>query len=546
MKSQIFKSIFKKIFELTFTKFIKITSKIIFYILVAIFFPLIFTFFLPIFLLLEILINIKRKDKKRYLVERYNIFFILKNIKNYKEKIYNQNFPFSIVIATSAGEIATIETLFEQQDYNLLIFTTSITGREKNLIIKNSKIFYLPFPFFIYIFLVFFSIKPDSMIFLEHEFWPSYFISSILLNIPIISLQIRPSLFKKFFSSNFYTFLLSLSKIIFLTEQKEKYPKNFPFEKVKLDNIDIKTTKKIDFDLTSSYKKFAITFASTHSEEEEIFFDTIKILKNNLSKGNKNNDNFLNHHFLFIIAPRHPQRSQQLKENLRLKGIDAIFYSEIEKIFENNIKNNNENYNNENINENKVENNNENKKNLLDIKNEDNIVEKLNLDSLKGKAILVDKFGVLNFIYSFSAVTIMGGTFAELGGGHNIYEPLLKCSFVIAGPHLYNMLNIFAEAQDLKVATFSKKDPQDLAEKTLNMVGNLLNFITDENFKNYSKSNNSNNNANYTNFYNGLKNLNLIDLIISFKNSPFEKIYQSKIDSKQHILDEILKVSRIC
>ncbi len=423
---------------------------------------IIFSFLLsPILIIVDILINFKRKDKTVYFNEKFNLFQNIKEIKRYKNSSSKSNNPFFLVIATSAGEISTIETLFEEIKINLFILTTSITGRYKNTVLHNCTVRYMPFPFSLFSFFTILSLKPQAIIFLEHEFWPSYFIYSFLLNIPILALQIRPSLFKDIISSKFYTYLLKLSRKIFLTEEKSKYPLDFPFDKVKVDNLDIKTTKKLT--VYDEKKKIAITFASTHEQEEQIFFESI----NELTKISN---------LTFIFVPRHPDRSTKIKENAKEHGIDSIFFSQIEDEFETYLK-------------------------------------KLNEQKEKFKIIIVDKFGLLDLIYSYSKVSIVGGTFAELGGGHNVYEPLLKCSTVIAGPFLHNMLNIFNEAVKLKIALFSLGNKEDLKNKIINLSEISISL---QNKKG----------------------------TIDFNGSPFQKIYLSQYKAKQHILDEILQASR--
>ncbi|MCR4422828.1 MAG: hypothetical protein NUV32_10195 [Exilispira sp.] len=457
-------------------------------------------FIIPIFLMIDILFNIKRSDKKRYFNERFNLFYIFKKISNYKNSICNKNSPFIICVATSAGEISTVETLFESNNVNLLIFTTSITGRDKNLNLNYSQIFYLPLPNIFYLTLIFSMSKPDSIIFLEHEFWPSYFIASFLLNISIITLQIRPSLLKSKLSSIFYINLLRLSNIIFLTESKEKYPDNFPFYKVKLDNVDIKTLKMAEEKVSNL--KNSVIFASTHEEEEDIFFDSIKFLKDNLL----NTKDCLD--FLIFLAPRHPNRSKEIHENAIKKGIKSVFYSSIKdeiKIFFSNLESSFENQN-QNINKSYYE-------LINNIKTKE--LEDLNHSKISKDEpfiIIVNEFGVLDYLYKYSKVAIVGATFAELGGGHNIYEPLLKECFVIVGPYLHNMLNIFKNAEKLNLTFRVNSEFKELSEKIYHA------WVISTQYQN--KKGNP-----------------------DFSDSPFEKLYLSQSSFKQHILDEILKVS---
>ncbi len=433
--------------------------------------------FIPILFIFEIILNFKRIDLKRYLNERFNLILLYKSLKNYFMNLFDNSHPLFVIVATSAGEISTLEILFESNKINLIIFTTSITGRNKAIILKNSITLYLPIPNFLYCLLILVKIRPKAVLFLEHEFWPSYFITSSLLSIKIASLQIRPNLFKKRLSSIFYSNLLRLSDSIFLTEKKEKYPYFFPFNKVRIEDLDIKTTKKINDSF--SVKKVSIIFSSTHQEEEDIFFESTRYILSSID-------------CILFLAPRHPQRSQSILDKAKSKKIDAILYSEIKdnlQIFFNNL---------------------------------DDIFEKSDNDYLKAinsysenfrkKLIIVDEFGILDYLYLYSKVAIIGATFDELGGGHNIYEPILKGCNIIVGPYLYNMLNIFSEAKNLGIGTTSSSEPLELYEKIKESWINSISF-------NNKKGS------------------------LDFSGSPHEKIYLKQIKFKQQILDEILKFS---
>ncbi len=120
--------------------------------------------------------------------------------------------------------------------------------------------------------------------------------------------------------------------------------------------------------------------------------------------------------------------------------------------------------------------------------------------------IIVDLFGKLDWLYDHSKVTIMGGTFYDYKGGHNIYEPLLSASFCIAGKYLLNLLSFFKEAEKAGltslVSDFNKLDFEILK------------------FWEISKS---------------LENKNGI---LQFEGSQFEKLYIETQNVKQQILHE--------
>ena len=69
----------------------------------------------------------------------------------------------------------------------------------------------------------------------------------------------------------------------------------------------------------------------------------------------------------------------------------------------------------------------------------------LNLDNIEPNIIIFWKYGLLEEIYSYTNICIMGDTFNNVGG-HNLIEPAINENFIITGPNistcedLYNIL----------------------------------------------------------------------------------------------------------
>ena len=56
----------------------------------------------------------------------------------------------------------------------------------------------------------------------------------------------------------------------------------------------------------------------------------------------------------------------------------------------------------------------------------------------KGQILLLDQMGLLQGAFQISQLTIMGGSFIQSVGGHNILEPVFYGSPVIFGPYMHN------------------------------------------------------------------------------------------------------------
>ncbi len=60
--------------------------------------------------------------------------------------------------------------------------------------------------------------------------------------------------------------------------------------------------------------------------------------------------------------------------------------------------------------------------------------------------ILVDAMGQLPICYSFSRLAIVGGSFIDRIGGHNVLEPCLYGTPVLFGPHMFGQTEFAARA----------------------------------------------------------------------------------------------------
>lgn len=72
-------------------------------------------------------------------------------------------------------------------------------------------------------------------------------------------------------------------------------------------------------------------------------------------------------------------------------------------------------------------------------------------ESKKGDLFLIDAIGVLSFIYERSDLVILGGSFVENIGGHNLLEPVYSKCPVIVGPHMQTQLGLLKLMHDNKL-----------------------------------------------------------------------------------------------
>lgn len=325
--------------------------------------------------------------------------------------------------AVSVGEFNAIFPLIEviskeRPNYPIMVSCTTKTGyklayeKTKN---KEIAVFYFPFDIPSVISSLLNKVTIKLFIIAETEIWPIVLSSCKRKNIPIILINARISdksfknyLFLKLYFKrivNLFTEVLAQSKDdaekfikLGLVKEKLKITNNLKFAMpFKENNLTNATLLEFEGKNDSTIK---MIFASTHKGEEEIALDTYK--------------NLLKHYpqIRLIIAPRHPERVQKITTLIKKEGFNICRRSLGEKI------------------------------------------------SSEKDIFLIDTIGELPGFYKKANITVMGGTFTNIGG-HNILEPIRADSYTIIGPYdhkIRDLTNIFKESN----AITQVKSPTEL------------------------------------------------------------------------------------
>ena len=346
--------------------------------------------------------------------------------------------------AVSVGEVNTSINLIKSlkktfPNKNILVTTTTETGSATLMKEFKEGIFhqYLPFDiiFFIEKFLNYW--KPECLILIETEIWPNLINKSSKKNIPIILLNGRLSdkslMNYKKIKSLFSKIFMKLNLII---AQSEKDKRNFVEIGAKLDKVQIDSSLKFDaleqntlkpsFDFEEKFvnQKKIITCASTHPQEEEILYESFKILNDKSTH--------------LVLVPRHPERANLIGSFLKKEDVIFSFLFNGEKHI-------------------------------------------LNLDN---EVTIVNEIGHLNYLYSISDLAFIGGTLIE-HGGQNFLEPLKHGIPLSAGSSVYNFQEIADQLSELKLLKYgnsaeeiasiwhkelASKDPQPMKERSFNYI----------------------------------------------------------------------------
>ncbi len=330
----------------------------------------------------------------------------------------------------SVGEINAILPLILKikelkSEYPIMLSTTTKAGYQiaKTLGKEHGfTVFFFPFDIPITIKKLLLNVKIKLLVIAETEIWPNLLQECKKRNIPTVLVNARLSdrsyknyhLLKSYFNKvvNNFTEIISQS-----TSDTEK------FISLGLDKEKIRTYGNLKFvpskDFTgkensnkTGYKK--IIFASTHPGEDEIALDVYKNLKSR----------FLD--LQLIIAPRHIDRTNRIKDLVLNKNLIPSLWSEENKITDSN------------------------------------------------KVLLIDTIGELQGLFKDCYITILCGTFAKIGG-HNILEPIRAGSFTIIGPN------------DFKIKSLSKpfleKDALFQVQNTNELITEIEKALTDEEYR---------------------------------------------------------------
>jgi 3-deoxy-D-manno-octulosonic-acid transferase len=294
------------------------------------------------------------------------------------------------VHCASVGEVNTALPLLQElhrrkPEQNFLITTNTPTGA--NIVDRQQQPYlyhaYLPFDWLLSVTLFVSSLKPTGLYILETELWPNLFCAAHSSRVPIVIIngRLSPRTTATFgWVRTVLGRLLRLADHIYARSEADQAAfiklgahadKVSMLGNLKYSPPALQTVDRPD--INTEY----IVAASTHDDEE------LKILTCWLK---------LDRHELLVIAPRHPERRDEIVQQLS-KLTDAI---------------------------------------ALRSRND--------AISAAIKVYLLDTVGELNHWFADARLVIMGGSFIPRGG-HNLLEPAHFGKAVIFGPSMENFQN---------------------------------------------------------------------------------------------------------
>jgi 3-deoxy-D-manno-octulosonic-acid transferase len=328
------------------------------------------------------------------------------------------------VHAVSVGEVMAAHPLIRElkrkyPSRKLIISTVTVTGNytARRRVPEADAVFYFPFDFPCIVRRVIQRINPQIVLVAETELWPNFFRELMRAGIPsaVINGRISPGShrnyrkFNSFFSQVFDNVTLFCMqseadagriKDIGADPEKVVVTGNLKFDQ----KIPVSTTAPIA--LVSG--KMVITAGSTHRGEEAALLDVFKHLRQKYPD------------LLLIIAPRHPERFDEVEGLINKSGYDCQ--------------------------------------------------RRTNLRGPIKDVLLLDTIGELRSFYALCDIAFVGGSLVKVGG-HNLLEPAAMKKPVIFSRYMFNFKEI-SEALLSAGGGILVKDKKDLYDQFDNLLSN--------------------------------------------------------------------------
>ncbi len=400
---------------------------------------IIYRFLIVLIIILSPLIIFFRLLKKKEHKIRFKEKFCLFSKKRIKGKLIWFH-------GASVGELQSVVPLLEKYEKNkkikqILITSNTLSSAKVMEKIKLKKVIHQFFPidtnYFSNKFLDYW--EPSSAFFIDSEIWPNMINSLKKKSIPTILINGRITektfskwrLLPRFAKNLFSNFDLCLSS----SKQSKKFLIKLGAKKVKfIGNLKYSQSEKkkanIDSLFKGDFKSRKMWCASSTHETEEIFCGHVH---KELKKKYKN--------LLTIIIPRHIERVNSIKSDLKKLGLKIVTLNSEEKI-----------------------------KKDTDI-------------------YIIDSYGKNKSFYSYCKNVFLGGSLISHGGQNPLEAARYGCN-IIHGPYVSNFFEIFKFLKKIKMSEqisnknqiliilkkfFSKKSSNTKIKQRLSIIGqNIL------------------------------------------------------------------------
>ncbi|MGH7772407.1 MAG: 3-deoxy-D-manno-octulosonic acid transferase [Candidatus Binatia bacterium] len=335
--------------------------------------------------------------------------------------------------AVSVGEVlsarhlaAQLKERFPERKILLSTFTSAGHKMARQAVAAGDAVIFLPLdhPWMVRRALSVFD--PSLLVLLETEIWPNLLRLAHRRGIPTVLLsgRLSPRAFRQYFFFRLF-FSRVVRQLTAIGMQREDDAERMIRLGVDPQRISItgslkhadgkgegvhhRRTKEADFSLVGKEKRQVLVVGSTHRGEEEILLDVFLFLKSRFSG------------LLMVLAPRHPQRFDEVERLLEKKGVRYEKKSQMN-----------------------------------------------GQESEFTDVIFLDTLGDLPAFYSVADIAFVGGSLVD-AGGHNLMEPARFRKPILFGPHMTNFIDV-AEEMKRKGGGIEVRGREDLVREIAGLL----------------------------------------------------------------------------
>lgn len=347
--------------------------------------------------------------------------------------------------AVSVGEtIASLPLLKritrEFPGKRIVFSTTTYTGQRiaRDRLPEVARVMYIPWDTSPCLSRVINALKPGLFITIETEIWPILYrgLKNAGTRILVINGRLSRKSYRGYRLIQFFIKRV-LSEVDYFCMQSRDDAERILDLGAAEEKVGVMGNLKFDLELTGSLPSGWVEHlngriflaGSTHRGEDEIILDAYEIITGIKSSLNSAGIAEETSDLILILAPRHPERFDDVENILKQRGLSYIRRSKME---------------------------------LPPL----SPGTQIHVDSLPN-VILLDTIGELSQIFSTASVTFIGGSLLPYGG-HNILEPAFWGIPIIFGPFMDN----FPVAEDFlrSSAAHQVRDAEDIANSVVALL----------------------------------------------------------------------------
>jgi len=337
--------------------------------------------------------------------------------------------------AASVGEVSLVKPIIgalSALDTEIFLSTATETGQvlARQVFGEQARIFFFPLDWKWVCSRYLKAMSPDLILLAESEFWPAFTEAATQHRVPVVLINGRISdrSFPKYFRLRqfFGPILSQFDRLCMQSRQDKQRAIELGVPEDRVNNIG---NLKYDYQLARDPSRERLVedlkgllgagdnliwlCGSTREREEGLLLPVFQTLRVDSPE------------LRWIIAPRHPQRSEEVEKLLRAAGLAVLRRSRLDQ-------------------------------------------EGATEPTFPYDAVVIDTIGELPYLFALADIVFIGGSLVPWGG-HNVIEPAYFGKPILFGPYMQNFREI-AETFLENYAALQVSDPRELSSRMQDLL----------------------------------------------------------------------------